>query len=116
MRIGDLYIWKTDRGTPLIYKGTHGRLHQFAKPDMPNNIWCQVIEQDMHMLQRLPDKTAEPVLTIRQIQTIEDLVQGLALHGFARESAWLADHLDDTRQARQRVDNPPEPLTFGGKL
>lgn len=53
LKLGKRYNWKkqTDR---LIYIGTqisNGLWYQFAKIDKPNIVWCEVREDDLHMME-----------------------------------------------------------------
>jgi hypothetical protein len=51
MKIGDLYNWK-NQPERLVYVGTKGRWHQFEKVDERGTIWCEVLSEDMYMLER----------------------------------------------------------------
>lgn len=50
MKIGGMYNWI---GQPerLIYLGKRGHWHQFAKADRPFRVWCEVLTEDLHMLE-----------------------------------------------------------------
>ncbi len=50
MRKGDKWNWK---GQPerLIYLGKEGCWHLFAKVERPEKIWCEVTDNDLHMLE-----------------------------------------------------------------
>jgi hypothetical protein len=52
--IGDRYNWK-NQPERLIYIGMceprNGRWLQFAKVDKPDEVWCEVLPSDMHMLE-----------------------------------------------------------------
>lgn len=54
MKAGDKWNWKHDPKTQLIYLGKDGAWHQFAKVDVPNEVWCEVLESDLHMLEATP--------------------------------------------------------------
>lgn len=55
MNIGENYNWK---GQPemLVYLGHNwsgnGYWHQFAKVDDPSVVWCEVLESDLHMIEK----------------------------------------------------------------
>ncbi len=50
MRIGGRYNWRgqSDR---LIYLGKKGSWHQFKKIGDARAIWCEVLDQDLHMIE-----------------------------------------------------------------
>lgn len=45
------YNWKYDPRTPLIFLGKKGAWNQFAKVDEPDVVWCEVLDEDLHMLE-----------------------------------------------------------------
>lgn len=47
---GGRYNWK---GQPekLIYIGKKGYWHQFVKVESPRTVWCEVPDEDLHMLE-----------------------------------------------------------------
>jgi len=55
MKRGAPYNWK---GQPdrLIYLRKHGSWHQFKKIGDPREVWCEVLDADLHML----EETAPP--------------------------------------------------------
>jgi hypothetical protein len=54
MKPGDRYNWK-NQPENLIYLGMceprNGQWHQFAKVEKPDEVWCEVHPQDLHMLE-----------------------------------------------------------------
>lgn len=50
MKRGGRYNWKyqPDR---LIYLGKRGSWHQFKKIGDPREVWCEVLDADLHMLE-----------------------------------------------------------------
>jgi hypothetical protein len=54
MKIGGNYNWKgqTER---LLYLGKNwggdGYWHQFAKVDIPEEVWCEVTDSDLNMIE-----------------------------------------------------------------
>jgi hypothetical protein len=50
MKRGGLYNWK---GQPerLIYLRRFDGWHQFKKIDDPREVWCEVLDADLHMLE-----------------------------------------------------------------
>lgn len=50
MKRGAPYNW---RGQPdrLIYLGKRGNWHQFKKIGDPREVWCEVVDQDLRMLE-----------------------------------------------------------------
>jgi len=54
MRIGKTYKWKHSPET-LEYRGRNwsgnGFWHQFEKVDEPGKIWCEVLDDELHMIE-----------------------------------------------------------------
>ncbi len=54
MKIGNKYNWK-HQSERLIYLGHNfsgnGYWHQFAKVELPEVVWCEVLETDLRMLE-----------------------------------------------------------------
>lgn len=54
MNIGGKYNWK-HQSERLIYLGHNfsgnGFWHQFAKVESPDVVWCEVISNDLHMIE-----------------------------------------------------------------
>lgn len=50
--IGGRYNWRgqSDR---LIYLGKKGAWHQFKKVGDPRHVWCEVLDQELHMLEEI---------------------------------------------------------------
>ncbi len=50
MRVGGRYNW---RGQPdrLIYLGKKDNWHQFKKIGDARLVWCEVLDQDLHMIE-----------------------------------------------------------------
>lgn len=62
MKIGGKYNWKHQKER-LIYIGTWGVWHQFALVDEPDQVWCEVLESDLDMIEETPcDSEAEALL------------------------------------------------------
>jgi hypothetical protein len=51
MKMGEKYNWK-NQPERLIFLGKVGSWNQFAKVDSPDVIWCEVLDSDLHMLER----------------------------------------------------------------
>lgn len=52
LKVNSLYKWKHDV-QQLIYLGKYGSWHQFALAGVPEHIWCEVLTQDLHMLEAI---------------------------------------------------------------
>lgn len=54
LRIGGRYNWK-NQSERLVYVGRNlsgkGRWHQFEKIGEPGRVWCEVLTEDLHMLE-----------------------------------------------------------------
>lgn len=50
MNKGDKYNWK-EQPERLVYLGKEGCWHLFAKIEAPEKIWCEVTDDDLHMLE-----------------------------------------------------------------
>lgn len=48
---GDKYNWKNQEER-LVYLGKDGWWHQFALVDEPHKVWCEVLDRDLHMLEK----------------------------------------------------------------
>ena len=55
---GGRYNW---RGQPerLVYLGKLGCWHQFKKIGDPREVWCEVLDADLHMLEATPETGAK---------------------------------------------------------
>ena len=51
MVYGGRYNWKHDAKNKLIYIGKHGPWHQFRKIGDSRDVWCEVLDCDLHMLE-----------------------------------------------------------------
>ena len=51
LKVDGKYNWKCDPNTKLEYVGKKGIWHQFAKMTDHGKIWCEVLSQDLHMLE-----------------------------------------------------------------
>jgi len=49
-KIGGFYNWKYQRER-LIYVGRVGPWHQFKKIGDPRDVWCEVLDEDLHMIE-----------------------------------------------------------------
>jgi len=49
-KIGGKYNW-IGQAERLIYLGKNGYWHQFAKIESPSTVWCEVLDEDLHMLE-----------------------------------------------------------------
>ncbi|MBP7501207.1 MAG: hypothetical protein KA784_00305 [Aquabacterium sp.] len=50
MKRGAPYNW-TGQPDRLIYLRKHGNWHQFKKIGNPREVWCEVLDEDLHMLE-----------------------------------------------------------------
>ena len=59
MNIGGKYNWK-NQSERLVYLGynwsSDGYWHQFATIEYPDEIWCEVLEVDINMLEESSDQ------------------------------------------------------------
>jgi hypothetical protein len=51
MIIDGRYNWRYDKQTLLIFIGKKGSWNQFVKVDAPDVVWCEVLDEDLHMLE-----------------------------------------------------------------
>lgn len=49
---GEQYNWKHDKQTKLVYLGKDGNWNQFAKIETPDVVWCEVLDNDLRMLEK----------------------------------------------------------------
>lgn len=50
LKIGGFYNFKYQRER-LIYVGKKGWWHQFRKIGDPRHVWCEVLDEDLHMIE-----------------------------------------------------------------
>ncbi len=50
MKVGGAYNW-INQPERLTYIGKKGCWHLFSKIDHPDKIWCEVLDEDLHMLE-----------------------------------------------------------------
>lgn len=50
MVVGNKYNWKY-QNERLIYLGKHRGWNQFALVTEPDDVWCEVLDSDLHMLE-----------------------------------------------------------------
>ncbi len=50
MKINGRYNWK-NQPERLFYIGKQGNWHQFVKVEKPSEVWCEVLDEDLHMLE-----------------------------------------------------------------
>lgn len=75
--IGGKYNWKT-QPERLVYLGKEGLWNQFAKIEYPEGVWCEVLDEDLHML----EETNHGM----KIRTPQDFVQRLIQAGWEERS------------------------------
>lgn len=51
MKKGDKYNW-INQPERLIYMGKAGAWNQFAKVDYPSLVWCEVLDSDLHLMEK----------------------------------------------------------------
>lgn len=51
LRRGKGYHWRCDPFTKLVYLGREGCWHQFAKIETPREVWCEVLTEDLRLLE-----------------------------------------------------------------
>lgn len=51
---GDRCNWKY-QPERLVYIGKKGAWHQFVRVDNPERVWCEVLDEDLHMLELTQD-------------------------------------------------------------
>jgi hypothetical protein len=55
MKRGGAYNWKC-QPERLIYVGRAGMWHQFKKIGDPREVWCEVTDADLHMLEETKEQ------------------------------------------------------------
>jgi hypothetical protein len=55
MKRGGRYNWK-NQPDRLIYLRKSGNWHQFKKIGDPREVWCEVLDGDLHMLEETEDQ------------------------------------------------------------
>lgn len=54
IKVGDKYNW-INQNDRLVYIGKSGAWYQFAKIDSPDVVWCEVLNEDLRMLELTAD-------------------------------------------------------------
>lgn len=63
LRVGGKYNWR-DQPERLIYMGRkvyprdYRFWHQFAKVEAPDEVWCEVLAEDLHLFEETKDQEA----------------------------------------------------------
>lgn len=56
MNIGDKYKWKNQE-KQLIYLGKNwsgnGYWHQFSTIEKPHDVWCEITDKDIHLIEKV---------------------------------------------------------------
>jgi hypothetical protein len=60
MKRGGRYNWKY-QSERLVYVGKKGAWHQFEKVGEPGSVWCEVVSEDLHMIEET-EALAQPSL------------------------------------------------------
>ena len=55
MIVDGRYNWK-NQPERLVYLGKKGNWHQFAKVENLNVVWCEVLDEDLHMLEETKEE------------------------------------------------------------
>lgn len=55
MEIGGYYNWK-QQPERLVYLGKKGVWHQFKKIDDLRDVWCEVLDNDLDMLEKTTEE------------------------------------------------------------
>ena len=59
MKVGGRYNWKHAPRDKLIYLGKQGAWHQFRKIGDPRDVWCEVLDEELRMLETTPTQGQE---------------------------------------------------------
>lgn len=60
---GELWRWKHDHNHELIYLRRFNGWNQFALKNEPTKVWCEVLDQDLNLMEKMPaPRTAELIL------------------------------------------------------
>ena len=54
MKINGRYNW-INQPERLFYIGKQGSWHQFVKVEKPSEVWCEVLDEDLHMIEETKD-------------------------------------------------------------
>lgn len=69
MKVGSKYKWKHSPQNQLIYLGKRGLWHQFKKIDDPREVWCEVVDDELDMIEEI---TQQPTDAERLANMLED--------------------------------------------
>lgn len=59
MKIGSVYNWKHQPADHLVYLGKKGSWHQFKKIGDRREVWCEVLESDLHMIKETKEELSK---------------------------------------------------------
>ena len=87
---GGRYNWK-DQKERLVYLGRNrsgnGFWHQFAKIEAPTVVWCEVVDADLHMIEKTPQPVCEPAEN--SFEWFQSEIQRLQQHVAATWPDWM---------------------------
>lgn len=102
MKPGGRYNWK-NQPERLVYLGRYGGWHQFRKIGDPRDVWCEVLDADLHMLEETADLAAQPALA--EHESLTDAARDVLAERQRQieELGWLHDHDDEYEQRELAV-------------
>lgn len=59
VNIGGKYNWKYTTQDQLVYIGKKGAWHQFRKIGDHSDVWCEVLDEDLHLIEETKPPNAE---------------------------------------------------------
>lgn len=92
MKPGARYNWK-NQPDRLVYLGRYGGWHQFRKIGDPRDVWCEVLDADLHMLE---ETAAAPTPSVPLTDAARDMLAERQRQ--IEELGWLHDHDDEYEQ------------------
>ena len=110
MKPGGRYNWK-NQPDRLVYLGRYGGWHQFRKIGDPRDVWCEVLDADLHMLEETrvapqaapapePSAQGEPVACVT-----EEMVTAYLT---ANDAYWKRIDGEPTKLGKWRNGTPSE--------
>ena len=108
LKIGGFYNWKYQRER-LIYVGKDCCWHQFKKIGDPRDVWCEVLDEDLHMIE---ETTPRRITMGTYTDTYVEMLQQDLQHHYKKHFE-ISEELGEALMASEAKD---EELTAAGQL
>ena len=101
MKLNGHYNWKIQKER-LVYIGRKGLWHQFEKVDRPGIVWCEALEQHLHLIEETVEDVAQQLSHQEKLQLTRTLLKSGEYKGEDIMTAWLA--IDELIKANAEIE------------